>query len=439
MEGENENFLIGCPNVITYECTKKIMEQMEKYICKIKIGQNQGTGFFCKIPFPGINNMLTVFITNNHIIDQEFLNKEDAIIQFDIKEETDKININLNNRMKYTSEEYDTTIIEIKEKDNIKNYLELDDIIINDIIKNQNKNKEYEDKTIYIIQYPNGELSVSYGVFLKIYENENYNFNHNCSTQKGSSGSPILTLNNKVFGIHKKAGNKNYNKGGFLSFPIKEFIKLNYHPVNNNIEKEIINTNLNYSINDSINNTLNYQDDVQRIGQTLILIGSGKYKIIDSLKGDYYDDYPLELSFFYQIIDLKNLSIELRIQEIEIDSKETLKKDIHNQKSLLILLIYDSCSRKSFNNLSDWILFIYSLIKPKIVICCYNDNSKKREVSRKEGESFAKKYGLSYQEFNDENIKEIFYNCIAELPIFEEKMSNMNKVQLAEELFEKNK
>ena len=99
------------------------------------------------------------------------------------------------------------------------------------------------------------------------------------------------------------------------------------------------------------------------MGQTLILIGSGSYKIIDSLKGDYYDDYPLELSFFYQIIDLKNLSIELRIQEIEIDSKETLKKDIHNQKSLLILLIYDSCSRKSFNNLSDWILFIYSLIK----------------------------------------------------------------------------
>ena len=363
MEGENENFLIGCPNVITYKCTKKIMEQMEKYICKIKIGQNQGTGFFCKIPFPGINNMLTVFITNNHIIDQEFLNKEDAIIQFDIKEETDKININLNNRMKYTSEEYDTTIIEIKEKDNIRNYLELDDIIINDIINKKSKYKEYEDKTIYIIQYPNGELSVSYCVFLKIYENEIYNFNHNCSTQKGSSVSSILTLNNKVFGIHKKAGNNYYNNGGFLSFPIKEFIKLNYHPVNNNIEKEIINTNLNYSINDSINNKLNYQDDVQRMGQTLILIGSGSYKIIDSLKGDYYDDYPLELSFFYQIIDLKNLSIELRIQEIEIDSKETLKKDIHNQKSLLRLLIYDSCSRKSFNNLSDWILFIYSLIK----------------------------------------------------------------------------
>ena len=55
--------------------------------------------------------------------------------------------------MKYTNEEYDITIIEIKEEDNIKNYLELDDIIINDILNNNNKNKEYINETIYIIQY----------------------------------------------------------------------------------------------------------------------------------------------------------------------------------------------------------------------------------------------------------------------------------------------
>jgi len=42
--------------------------------------------------------------------------------------------------------------------------LELDNIIINDILNNKNQNKEYEDKTIYIIQYPKGELSVSYGM-----------------------------------------------------------------------------------------------------------------------------------------------------------------------------------------------------------------------------------------------------------------------------------
>ena len=38
--------------------------------------------------------------------------------------------------MKYTNEEYDITIIEIKEEDNINHYLELDDIILNDILNN---------------------------------------------------------------------------------------------------------------------------------------------------------------------------------------------------------------------------------------------------------------------------------------------------------------
>ena len=39
MEGVKESMLTGYPNLISYECTKKIMEQMEKDICKIKIGQ----------------------------------------------------------------------------------------------------------------------------------------------------------------------------------------------------------------------------------------------------------------------------------------------------------------------------------------------------------------------------------------------------------------
>ena len=94
--------------------------------------------------------------------------------------------------------------MEIKEEDNIKNYLELDDIIINDIINNKNKNKEYINETIYIIQYPENKLSVSYGILDKIYEDKIYNFNHKCSSRGGSSGSPILNINNKIIGIHKE-------------------------------------------------------------------------------------------------------------------------------------------------------------------------------------------------------------------------------------------
>ena len=246
MEDNKENILVGYPNIISYECTKKIKEQMERNICKINIGNSQGTGFFTKIPFPDLNNMLPVFITNNHIINNELLYKEDIKIKIDIYDESDNKEINLNNRMKYTDEEYDITIIEIKKEDNINNYLELDEIIINDIINNINKNKIYINETIYIIQYPENKLSVSYGIMTDICLDKKYNFNHKCGTKGGSSGSPILNINNKIIGIHKEGNYNNTNKGLFLNYPIKEFInEILLKKFNNKYKLNIKNTKIN--------------------------------------------------------------------------------------------------------------------------------------------------------------------------------------------------
>ena len=59
-------------------------------------------------------------------------------------------------------------------------------------------------ETIYILQYPLGDKAfVSYGIIKSIEEINEYNFNHICSTNEGSSGSPILNKDNKVIGIHK--------------------------------------------------------------------------------------------------------------------------------------------------------------------------------------------------------------------------------------------
>ena len=169
--------------------------------------------------------MLPVFITNNHIINKDLLNKKNAKIKLDIKAEEDTKELSLNDRMKYTNEEYDITIIEIKPEDKINNYLELDDIIMNDILNNKNKVKEYISETIYIIQYPENKLSVSYGILDNIFEDKKYNFTHKCNTRGGTSGSPTLNMNNKVIGIHKEGNSKKqYNKGTFLNYPIKEFI-----------------------------------------------------------------------------------------------------------------------------------------------------------------------------------------------------------------------
>ena len=50
---------------------KKNYRANRKNIFKIKIGKEQGAGFFCKILFPDNKNILPVLITNNHIIKEE--------------------------------------------------------------------------------------------------------------------------------------------------------------------------------------------------------------------------------------------------------------------------------------------------------------------------------------------------------------------------------
>ena len=258
MEFNKESILRGCPNILSYECTKKIIEQMEKCICKINIGNEQGTGFFCKIPFPDKNHMIPVFMTNNHLINENA--KAEENIKIKIKEEKITRKINLNKRLFYTNKDYDITIIELKENE-ISNYLELDEDILNEIINNDDLNEDYIDKTIYIIQYPEGELSVSYGILDKIYEDKKYNFNHKCSTRGGSSGSPILYKNNKLIGIHKEGHNNQFNKGLFLNYPIKEFINL----YSNKKQLDPINHD-NIKINNDIKEfNFKFNDDIEKI------------------------------------------------------------------------------------------------------------------------------------------------------------------------------
>ena len=279
MEERNETMLTGYPNVISYNCSKNIIEQMEKNIFKIKIGLEQGSGFFCKIPFPTKENLLPVLITNNHVINENILYKKDEIININIKNEENIKKINLNNRIKYTNDNYDVTIIEVKEEDNINNYLDLDDYILNDILDNHNSNKDYLDKTVYIIQYPEGDLSVSYGIIEGIFENENYNFQHKCSTKRGSSGSPILNIsNNKVLELHKKGGN-NYNMGAFLNYAIKEFIQSNcfIYKNENSFEYEINQIFLN-----EINKKFNLDIKNIRIENSKLLME--KYLDVDGFK-----------------------------------------------------------------------------------------------------------------------------------------------------------
>ena len=123
-ETTKEKLLKDYPPFISISKAEIIFKQMKKNICKLCLKDgSKGTGFFCKIPFPDQDHLLTVLITNNHIINDSYLNEEEKIY-FRIYKNNDKNgnikNIKINNRKKYSSKKYDITIIEIKKnEDNI--------------------------------------------------------------------------------------------------------------------------------------------------------------------------------------------------------------------------------------------------------------------------------------------------------------------------------
>ena len=61
---------------VTFEGTKRILDQMNKCVCKI-YNKGEGTGFFTKIPFDNI--LLPVLITNNHVLGQNEIKNKSII------------------------------------------------------------------------------------------------------------------------------------------------------------------------------------------------------------------------------------------------------------------------------------------------------------------------------------------------------------------------
>ena len=204
--------------IISIDSTAEILEIMRSgAVCKIHLvfdnyRRGSGTGFFCYIPIG--NEKLTFMITCNHILNEKYLNNNDSI-KIEINNELKEINIK-DNRKIYTNEEFNITIIEINsKKDKIKQFLDLDEAIFNEDF--------YDEKEFYILQFtPRENISVSYGSTLR--KKKLFHYSYNCSTDNGSSGSPIFNFsNNKVIGWH--IGNDKYsNFGGCLNLAIRDFI-----------------------------------------------------------------------------------------------------------------------------------------------------------------------------------------------------------------------
>ena len=151
-----ESVIEDQPTPVDLEGTKQILSQMENCIVKIvKDDGKKGTGFFCKIPFPDENTLLNALITNNHVLDENEI-KNGKIIKFKMyskekkKEEAKELKID-NSRKKLEilnkEEGIDISIIEIKQKDKINDFLEIDGEILE---------LDCKRNSIYILHYPKG-------------------------------------------------------------------------------------------------------------------------------------------------------------------------------------------------------------------------------------------------------------------------------------------
>ena len=185
-----------------------------------------------------ISNSLKYLVTNYHVINPTIINNN---IELEIWNQ-EKMKLNLaepNRNIKYFENPKDITVIEINKEDNI--YKDIEFLNYDNNYVNYGY-KIYKNVDVFSIQHPCGNnAACASGTIINIYESEFAEFDHNISTDNGSSGCPIILLNNninliQVIGIHKNSDiETKLNGGTFIGEIIDELNK----NINNYIIAEI--------------------------------------------------------------------------------------------------------------------------------------------------------------------------------------------------------
>ena len=312
----------------------EILNELSKSVCKIiyeyKNSMRHGTGFFMNCIFSNIRYLFLV--SNYHVISENLINKEIKIELHNkeiipLKLDTKFFNIN------FFKESFDVTTIQINNNmnENVDKILENVEFLDCDM-NYLNGYEQYKKETILSSGYPPQEgIYTSLGKITSKNDNNElkyYEFEYVISRYSGSSGSPIVLLNNqKVIGIHKRGNiTTGLNEGTFIGIIIdklKEKIK-------NNNEVTSIKNNQNINNDNSINNNIN-QTKLENNNTNNISIGENKIDLKEEIKSNneiindisYREDLNKDTRKKNDIDNFNNINNTGRD---EVDFKENLKK-----------------------------------------------------------------------------------------------------------------
>ena len=189
--------------------------------------------------------------------------------------------------------------------------------------------------------------------------------------------------------------------------------------------------------------SINYS--IISLRQKIIFVGDsgvGKTTIINRINNEEFKDLnesSVGIDYYSKNIKFRGEELTLQIWDTAGQEKYRGLIPTYARNAVLAFIIYDISSKQSFENLTGWIDYLNSIEKMPMIICGNKIDLVDRQVSKEEGEEFAKKNNLIFFEVSaktNENMNYMLYRSIAELPYFEGK--NENKDKLTVELLKEN-
>jgi small GTP-binding protein len=150
--------------------------------------------------------------------------------------------------------------------------------------------------------------------------------------------------------------------------------------------------------------------------------GVGKTAILKRLVDDVFitdSQSTIGVEFLATTIDVEGQQVKLQIWDTAGQERFRSIAKAYFRSAIGVILVFDLSQRKSFDDLSQWLVDIRALCDPNAVVTLIGnklDLVEQRKITSKEAESFAHLHQLAYFETSalaGDNIQEAFHRTAA--------------------------